>query len=557
MVEDPDDTITYDEDHAAAIERRVERIGDDGRLLIDQGGHLVRAGLLEKLVVPALAKLACFVPGGGLWLNTQRPEWNDANNALAGMGLSVVTTFHLRRYLTVVADLVADAHADGVEHVQMAAVVAEWIEDTSAIFGVAPVAPDDAEAARALLDALSTRAATHREAARGGISADTVAVPLNAVVDLCRVALAHIDATLAISERDDGLVQSYNVMSFSSSTTVEVEHLTLMLEGQVAALSAGTRSPADAAQLVRATLDSDLRRLDLGSLLLYPPAAPSPFLNRNVLPADAVDRLLGLGDAVHAVTDIDPSGQRRFSPRIVNAVALGEALDQARASEDERALLLATFEDVFDHHSFTGRSARMYGYEGIGSVYWHMVAKLLLAVQDLGWEALDRGESDEVIAHIGALYRELRDGFGFRMSPDRFGAFPTDCYSHSPAHSGAQQPGMTGQVKEEILTRFGELGVRVVDGRVALEPIVLPPDEVIGEDGAAFRLFGVAMSIERAEDDGVEVHGSSDVRSFAGLSLPAEMSAELFARRGTVDHVVWRLGPDSMRRWEARTNAVR
>ena len=37
------------------------------------------------------------------------------------------------------------------------------------------------------------------------------------------------------------------------------------------------------------------------------------------------------------------------------------------------------YESVFDHHAFTGRSGGMYGYEGIGCTYWHMVAKLLVA----------------------------------------------------------------------------------------------------------------------------------------------------------------------------------
>ncbi len=33
-------------------------------------------------------------------------------------------------------------------------------------------------------------------------------------------------------------------------------------------------------------------------------------------------------------------------------------------------------------HEFTGRSSTMYAYEGIGSIYWHMVAKLLVAIQE-------------------------------------------------------------------------------------------------------------------------------------------------------------------------------
>ncbi|MCK7481714.1 MAG: hypothetical protein M0C28_34500 [Candidatus Moduliflexus flocculans] len=52
---------------------------------------MLHANLAEKLLTLLLAKLVNFVPEGGIWMNTQRPEWNDANNALVGKGLSVVT----------------------------------------------------------------------------------------------------------------------------------------------------------------------------------------------------------------------------------------------------------------------------------------------------------------------------------------------------------------------------------------------------------------------------------------------------------------------------------
>ena len=56
-----------------------------------QNGRVLHATLAEKLLTLLLAKLVNFVPEGGIWMNTQRPEWNDANNALVGKGLSVVT----------------------------------------------------------------------------------------------------------------------------------------------------------------------------------------------------------------------------------------------------------------------------------------------------------------------------------------------------------------------------------------------------------------------------------------------------------------------------------
>jgi hypothetical protein len=75
----------------------------------DADGLPVLATLGEKLAIILLAKAGSLVPGGGLWLHTQRPEWNDANNALVGNGLSVVTLAHLRRLLGFVLALPAAA----------------------------------------------------------------------------------------------------------------------------------------------------------------------------------------------------------------------------------------------------------------------------------------------------------------------------------------------------------------------------------------------------------------------------------------------------------------
>ena len=89
------------------------------------------------------------------------------------------------------------------------------------------------------------------------------------------------------------------------------------------------------------------------------------------------------------------------------------------------------------------------------------------------------GAPTTVVQSLATYYHRVRRGLGFTKSPQVYGAFPTDPYSHTPARSGAQQPGMTGQVKEEVLTRFGELGVVIEDGRVAFRPRLLPVSEFL------------------------------------------------------------------------------
>jgi hypothetical protein len=80
---------------------------------------------------------------------------------------------------------------------------------------------------------------------------------------------------------------------------------------------------------------------------------------------------------------------------------------------------------------------------------------------------------------LAEYYYKVRAGIGFNKTPEVYGAFPTDPYSHTPKQAGAQQPGMTGQVKEEILTRFGELGLLVEDAKITFKPSLLKEREFL------------------------------------------------------------------------------
>ena len=115
--------------------------------------------------------------------------------------------------------------------------------------------------------------------------------------------------------------------------------------------------------------------------------------------------------------------------------------------------LAAYYEQTFHHHAFTGRSGTFYKYEGLGSIYWHMVSKLGLAVAE---NVLAAPKGSAVREQLIKQYHDIKEGIGAHMSPDQYGAFPFDAYSHTPAMAGAQQPGMTGQVKEDIISRLLE-----------------------------------------------------------------------------------------------------
>jgi hypothetical protein len=111
-----------------------------------------------------------------------------------------------------------------------------------------------------------------------------------------------------------------------------------------------------------------------------------------------------------------------------------------------------------------------------------MVSKLLLAVQECCLTAIEQGVSEQIAGNMLDHYFEIQAGIGAHKSPELYGAVPTDPYSHTPATKGAQQPGMTGQVKEDILSRFGELGIAVAHGIIAFKPRLLRKQEFLEKE---------------------------------------------------------------------------
>ena len=225
---------------------------------------------------------------------------------------------------------------------------------------------------------------------------------------------------------------------------------------------------------------------------------------------------------------------------------------------------LNVFEKVFDHQSFTGRSGTFYGFEGLGCIYWHMVSKLLLAISETYFNALASNEDEVTLGQLIQHYYDVRAGIGFNKSPELFGAFPTDAYSHTPGHGGAKQPGMTGQVKEDIIARFGELGIQIIEGAIVFNPGLLRASEFCAHQ-QQFEYYSVANSFLKIElksnslaftycqvpfiyylsdENKIEVVDSNDAMStYSGNKLNQEVSSEIFNRTGTIKQVTVYLKP--------------
>jgi len=216
-------------------------------------------------------------------------------------------------------------------------------------------------------------------------------------------------------------------------------------------------------------------------------------------------------------------------------------------------LLATVFEEVFDHKSFTGRSGTFFGYEGLGSIYWHMVSKLLLATYENTNTALE-GDDPALVGRMFDHYFEILAGIGAHKSPELYGAFPTDPYSHTPGGKGAQQPGMTGQVKEDLISRFGELGVHVTGGQLSFVPKILRSEEFLSEPktfnyialnnkkehielhvgSLAFTYCQVPIVYRLGAASSITVITASSTSTIEGTTLGKEWTNELFQRTGKV-----------------------
>ncbi len=561
LLADPKTTVDYDQELAGEIAQRVDRMGADGQLLLDADDQVYHVNLAEKLLVPLLAKLANLVPEGGIWLNTQRPEWNDANNALVGNGLSMVTLYYIRRYLVFLQALLADEQAP----VNLSSAVATWLDQTAAAIDEAAAAMESGPLDDALRLQITARLGTvgteYREKLyRDGSLTGNTAVPVEDVEALLSQALRVTNHSIARNRRDDDMYHAYNLLHRSDGK-LGVDHLYLMLEGQVAALSSGAVSAEDAVALLKSMYASPLYREDQHTFMLYPDREPEGFLCRNRVPEQEamaiplLKTMLDNGD--RRLVERDAEGHCRFNADLRNAGDLAQRLIDCGAEPDQTDAVLALYETVFRHREFTGRSGTMFAFEGLGSIYWHMVGKLLLAVQECFFQARAAGSADATCRELGDFYYRIRKGLGFNKTPAEYGGFPADPYSHTPSHMGAQQPGMTGQVKEEILSRFGELGVLVADGEIHFDVSLLRRREFIG-GSAVFTYRDVAdqarelpleprtlaftycqvpvrYRLQTHGEPGIRVSWSGgEAESLPGTGLPPAVAAELFRRSGRV-----------------------
>jgi hypothetical protein len=190
----------------------------------------------------------------------------------------------------------------------------------------------------------------------------------------------------------------------------------------------------------------------------------------------------------------------------------------------------------------------------------------LLAVQEVLDRAGCAGEDAAIVERLRSHYHEIREGIGVHKPPELYGAIPTDPYSHTPGFAGVQQPGMTGQVKEDLISRLGEMGVAVAEGRLSFRRHLVSRGEFLvgpgtdcsvplrtfhyydidGEERSleldpgtmAFTTCQTPVVTHQAGPRRIEItraDGSRD--TVEGLDLDAGTSAAIFERSGAVQRL--------------------
>jgi len=518
--------------------------------------------------------LSNFIPDGGIWLNTQRPEWNDANNALVGNGLSVVTTCYLHRWFQFLHEWISTTNDDSFE---ISTEVADFFEKIAAILqghvgsiNNGSQGPCDPATRQQIVNALSTAGSQYRATLYTfGMSGKTKSITRKFCLEFLETSRQYVKATIRNNKRPDGLYHAYNLIDFREDG-VEIEHLYEMVEGQVAVLSSGLLSASEVVELLDSLRDSALYRENQDSYLLYPDRQLPRFLEKNCLDdgiqnsIELVQKLLEDGN--EKIVKQDARGTIHFNGDFRNSYDLRAALDKLGAAGPEysqliiadQSQLVSEFEKVFAHRQFTGRSGTFFGYEGLGSIYWHMVSKLALAVVENFFWAIEAGESTETVNSLRSHYHAIRRGIGAEKKPTEYGAFPTDPYSHTPENAGVKQPGMTGQVKEDILSRFAELGVHIHEGCLCFRMDLFDRSELLAQpgkmtfcnvqgefqstevpkNGFGFTMFQVPIVYVPGDANIIEARfkdGSSQL--FEGMCVDHATSQQLFSRSGTIDSI--------------------
>jgi len=291
ILKNPKETIEFDFESEERINQKKLELGADGTLLRDENFFIYKVNLIEKLLATVLAKVSNFIPEAGIWMNTQRPEWNDANNALVGNGVSMVTLYYLRRFLNFFGRIVSNSELNNVEISEELALFFDEVL-TTLIENKHLLAGKISDFSRkTVLDGVGKAGSDYRTTIyEKGFSSNKRKISKNELLKFTQITLQFIDHSIDANKRVDKLYHAYNLMTVENDSEISISYLPEMLEGQVAVLSSGYLSGSDCLEVLDSLKNSALFRPDQFSYILYPNKELSRFTVKNNIQSSDVEK---------------------------------------------------------------------------------------------------------------------------------------------------------------------------------------------------------------------------------------------------------------------------
>lgn len=516
ILENSKDTITFDFARDEKIENLVSAMGTDGKLILKDNG-VYTVCLTEKLLVPLLAKVSNLLVGGGIWMNTQRPEWNDANNAIVGIGLSMVTVYHVKAYIGFLQEIFAKQKVS----FEISTPVITWL--TASLQQYDKYKHNYKGNEKQLLDGLGEIFSDYRTSLYSNGLGEKSTLTSEKILAFLDSVACGIDYT--ITQNANEVYATYNLLKDDFT----VAPMNNMLEGQSAVIGSGYLSSNDVVKLL-SSMEKDLFQPQLKCHTLYPITMTKKFADKN--------NITGISDVISGITQQDSTGNLHFNADIVTSTILAERMENTGITAETSAILQKEYDRLFAHKEFTGRSQVMYKFEGIGCVYWHQNAKLALAVMETVQRSREKGQDSQ---EIYTAYQKLMNGFIYRKTPLECNAIPVEPYSHTSFSGQSEQAGMTGQVKESVIMRRKELGIFVKNGEIHFDKWFIPAGEFLPDGNITSSIYGVAVNYKKSsdiqEDTITLVFRDGSNKTVGTNNIPADFATQLFNRTGDITSV--------------------
>ncbi|NQY01504.1 MAG: hypothetical protein HRT70_10360, partial [Flavobacteriaceae bacterium] len=223
LLENPKDTIIFDYNLDEKIRRERKELGADGALLRDENRFIVKVNFIEKILATSLAKLSNFIPEGGIWMNAQRPEWNDANNALVGNGVSMVTLYYLRRFFNFLEEVLSESN---IEEVAVSNEVLEFFDKVYDAFesnkNLLEQPISDANK-KLILDAVGTAGSDFRSTIyEQAFTGRKGVVTIDQLKNFIATSKAFLEHAIRANKRNDDLYHAYNLVTVNDHHSVSI-----------------------------------------------------------------------------------------------------------------------------------------------------------------------------------------------------------------------------------------------------------------------------------------------------------------------------------------------